>query len=142
MQYEISNPSDPYTFETDSHEVAALVIFLLGPMYGAKPEEGDDTKGVPIFLFGGAKEWYKDSFGRTPTEGLDALETELAAALDSVMLGHFADRHRYNAALEAIDDPEKRRKFIEKWQDDHTSLNDIGTRCHQYAKAIRAKQSA
>jgi hypothetical protein len=70
---------------------------------------------------------------------MDALESEVANALESVMLGHFEDRRRYAVALDAIDDPEKRRKFIEEWQDGHTSLNDVGARCHGYANAIRAK---
>lgn len=141
MQYEISNPSDPYTFVAESHEVAALVIFILGPAYGAKPED-DEAESVPIFLFGGATEWYTEQFSRTPQEGLDALEDDVATALESVMLGHFSDRRRYSAALEAIDDPEKRKAFMAEWQDEHSSLNNIGTRCHAYAHAIRAAKEA
>jgi len=150
MQYEITNPSDPYTFVADSHEVAALVIFLLGPAYGATPENGNDNVGVPIFLFGGAHEWYKETFGRDAHEGMEALEAEVAGALDSVMLGHFKDRRRYNVALAAIDDPEKRRAFMEAWQGEATSMhssiisngrdfavNGIGGYCHNLAQSIR-----
>ncbi len=138
MQYEISNPSDPYTFLAEKHEVAALVILLLGPAYGAEPEQGDDT-GVPIFLLGGAKEWYVETFSRTPDEGMAALEADVAQALESVMYGHFEDRRRYDAALKAITDPDKRKEFMAEWQDGRSSLNDIGTRCHRYAEAIKKK---
>lgn len=48
----------------------------------------------------------------------------------------FEDRRRYNAALEAITDPKKKEKFIEEWQDGHSSLNDIGTYAHQLAKKL------
>lgn len=140
MHYEIINPSDPYTFLADSREAAALVIFLLGPAYAAEEEQGGDDTGVPLFLFGGAEEWYKETFGRSPAEGIEALESSVSAALESVMFGHFEDRRRYSAALDAIDDTEKRRRFIEKWQDGHSSLNDIGTRCHAYAEAIKKKR--
>ncbi|MCL2563124.1 MAG: hypothetical protein FWE08_03715 [Oscillospiraceae bacterium] len=135
MQYKINNPSDPYTFLAESREVAALVILLLGPAYGATPESGE--KGVPIFMLGGATEWYEGTFGRTPDEGVKALGADVADALESVMLGSFEDRRRYTAALEAIDDPEKRRRFMEEWQDGRTSMNNIGKRCHDIARAIR-----
>jgi len=150
MQYEISNPSDPYTFEADSHEVAALVIFLLGPAYGATPENDDDKLRVPIFLFGGASEWYQETFSREAHDAMEALEIEVADALDSVMLGHFEDRRRYNLALASIDDPEKRRAFIDAWQSGATSMhssilsngrdyaiNGIGGYCHNLAQSIR-----
>jgi len=150
MQYEINNPSDPYTFVADSHEVAALVILLLGPAYGATPENGDDNLRVPIFLFGGTYVWYRETFGREAHEGMEALEAEVADTLDSVMLGHFEDRRRYNLALASIDDPAKRQAFIDEWQGGATSMhssiisngrdyaiNGIGGHCRAIAHAIR-----
>ena len=139
MQYELDNPSDAYTFKANSREVAALTVFLLGTQYGATPESGNDDDRVPIFIFGGAGEWYEETFGRTADEGIAAHEADVAAALSSFMLGHFEDRRRYDAALEAITDDEKRREFIEKWQDARTSMNNIGSRAHQLAEAIGAK---
>ena len=55
------------------------------------------------------------------------------------MLGGFEDRRRYSAALEAITDEEKRKRFIEQWQDGRSSLNDIGTRAHKIAEWIKTK---
>ena len=137
MQYEIINPSDPYTFLAESLEVAALVIFILGGnSYGAKPED-ENAEGVPVFVLGGALEWYQKTFQRPLDEAIKVLGLDVANALQSVMLGSFEDRRRYEAALTAIDDPEKRQAFMEKWQDSRSSLNDIGGRSHALARAIR-----
>ena len=121
MEYEFINPSDPYTFRAKDRETAALVVFLLGTAYGAKSERDIEDENVPVFLFGGGKEWYEETFGRTPDDGLKALKGNVADALDSFMLGHFKDRRVYEAALEAIDDPEKRERFKEEWLDSRTS---------------------
>lgn len=135
MEYELKNPSDPYTFLAADFEVATLTVFSISTLYGADAKEGGES--VPIFIFGGAKEWYIEQFGRTPDEGLKAKKEELAAALGSMMYGGFEDRRRYEAALTAITDPEKREKFISEWQDGHSSLNDIGTYCHELAKRLK-----
>lgn len=135
MEYELINPSDPYTFIADDLEIAALVIFTFGTAYGAKPKDGGED--VPIFLFGGALEWYKGKFGRTPDEGVKAKQSALADALSSMMFGDFEDRRRYEAALAAITDPEKKEEFITSWQDGISSLNDIGSRAHALAKILK-----
>lgn len=134
-EYELINPSDPYTFMADDFETAALVVFTFGTAYGAKPKDGGED--VPIFIFGGAKEWYKEQFGRTPDDGLEAKKDSVAKALDTMMLGHFEDRRRYEAALAAITEPDKRREFIDVWQDGCSSLNNIGGRAHKLAQALR-----
>lgn len=135
MEYELKNPSDPYTFLAADLEVATLTVFSISTLYGAEAKEGGES--VPIFLFGGAREWYVEQFGRTPDEGMEAKKEELAASLGSMMYGGFEDRRRYEAALTAITDPEKREKFIAEWQDGHSSLNDIGTYCHELAKRLK-----
>ena len=139
MEYELINPSDPYTFIAKSHEVAALVVLLLGEgAYGAKSQRrsknGDE---VPLFLFGGVTEWYSKTFGRTFEEGLKTLEFNIADALDTFMLGGFDDRRRYESALKAITDDDKREAFKAEWQSSHTSTNDIGSRARELATAIR-----
>ena len=63
-EYELINPSDPYTFLAKTKESAALAVFLLGTMYGASPKDDDEEKRIPVFLFGGAEEWYQEEFGR------------------------------------------------------------------------------
>lgn len=139
MEYELKNPSDPYTFLAADFEVATLTVFSISTLYGAEAKEGGES--VPIFLFGGAREWYIEQFGRTPDEGKEAKKEELATALSSMMYGGFEDRRRYEAALTAITDPEKREKFITECQDGHSSLNDIGTYCHELAKRLRGQEA-
>ena len=141
MEYELYNPSDPYTFIAESKEVAALTVFLLGTQYGAGTKYYEKELRIPIFLTGGAVEWYKEEFGRTPDEGLEELKIQVSHALDSFMLGGFEKRALYNAALEAIDDPEKKETFKEKWQNECTSLNNIGRRAHRMAKMILEDQT-
>lgn len=137
MEYELKNPSDPYTFLAEDLEVAALTVFSISTLYGAEAKEGGES--VPIFLFGGAKEWYLERFGRTLDDGRKAKREELVSALSSMMYGGFEDRRRYEAALSAITDPEKKEEFITEWQDGHSSLNDIGTYCHELAKRLRGQ---
>lgn len=139
-EYELVNPSDPYTFLAADHETAALAVFLLGTAYGATQKDRTEGEDVPIFILGGGVEWYTEKFSRSPDDGLAAKQSEVAEALGSMMLGHFEDRRRYNAALEAIDDPEKKAKFIADWQDGRSSLNDIGTKAHRIAEILRRAQ--
>lgn len=135
MEFELINPSDPYTFIAEDLETAALVVFILGEgKYGAETEDGNNE--VPVFLFGGAEEWYTSMFRRTITEGYEEKKKAVVSALESMMLGHFRDRKRYNAALSAITDPEKKKEFIKKWQDDCNSLNNIGNEAHKLAEVI------
>ena len=83
MEYELKNPSDPYTFMAADREIASLVVFSISTLYGAEPKEGNGD--VPIFILGGAVEWYQEIFGRSPDEGLAARKREVAEALDSFM---------------------------------------------------------
>ena len=137
MEYELINPSDKYTFLAADYETATLAVFCLGPAYGAKPKDGGED--VPIFLFGGAVEWYKEQFGHTPDDGLDEKGQAVADALASMMLGGFEDRRRYELALSAIDAPEKRARFIDGWQDGRSSLNNIGGEAHKLAELLRKR---
>ena len=139
MEYDLINPSDPYTFIADDLETAALVVLIFGTAYGAKPKNGGEE--VPIFLLGGALEWYQKHFGRTPDDGLIAKKKEVADAMESMMLGYFQDRERYEAALAAITDPQKKAKFMKTWQDGCSSLNNIGQAAHSLAKKLRAEET-
>lgn len=133
-QFELINPSDPYTFLAVDLEVAALTVFCISTAYGAESEDGEE---VPVFIFGGAKEWYQNEFGRTPDEGLESRKSEVVDSLASMMYGSFEDRKKYEIALHAIDDEEKKENFIKEWNDGISSLNDIGTYCHNLAKELR-----
>lgn len=138
MVYELINPSDPYTFECSSREVAALTVSALSPMYGAKAENEEDE--IPIFIFwgnDGYEKWYEESFGRTVEEGVNALYNEIADCLDSFVLGNTSDRERFSAAVEAITDADKLRAFKTKWQDSRSSMNDIGGTAYALAEKMK-----
>lgn len=137
VEYELINPSDKYTFIAADYETAVLAVFCLGPAYGATPKDGGEE--VPIFIFGGAFDWYVEKFGHTPDDGLDEKWQAVADALASMMLGGFEDRQRYELALAAIDDLEKKARFIDEWQDGRSSLNDIGGEAHKLAERLRKR---
>lgn len=136
MEYKLINPSDSYTFVAKDRETAALTVFSISTMYAAETRERDPEMDIPMFIFGGSVEWYKEQFGRTPQEGLRKRKADVCMALSSFVLGGFADREKYEAALDAIDDPSKKKRFIEKWQNTRTSLNDIGAYAHQLAEKL------
>ena len=134
MQYELINPSDPYTFLAENKEVAALTVFCISTMYGAQSQ--DRNEEIPVFILGGSKEWYENEFPRTPDEGLQAEKANVAKSLQSFMYGHFEDRRRYEAAINAITDEDKREQFMREWQDGRSSINDIGTYAHKLGKKM------
>lgn len=89
------------------------------------------------FLFGGAEEWYRKEFGRSTEAGLKAEKQNVADALLSFMYGSFEDRRRYEAALNAITDEEKKKVFMEEWQDGRTSMKNIGEYAHQLGEKLK-----
>lgn len=137
MEFELINPSDPYTFVADDLETAALAVFTVSSLYGAKTKDGEIA--VPVFIMCDSEEWYIERFGRNSYDGLKAKREQVAAALSSVVLGGFEDRRRYELALSAITEQDKREKFIAEWQDGRSSLNDIGTYSHKLAEKLEAR---
>ena len=140
-EYRLINPSDPYTFLAKDKEVAALVVFALSTSYGA--ESKDKTSDVPVFLFCTEEEirkWYESEFSRTIEEGAKERQKEIGEALLSFVYGNFKDRARYEAAINAITDEDKKEAFMEKWQESRSSLNNIGTYARQMGKKILDKE--
>lgn len=64
MEYELINPSDPYTFIAEDFETAALVVLVLSPAYGAVSKDG--SQEVPVFIFGPS-----NMVGQLPTTEID-----------------------------------------------------------------------
>lgn len=144
MLFELSNPSDQYTFEAPDLATAAAVAWILGRgAYGAHQLDGDRAAHVPIFLLGGAEEWSRETFGADPADVLNSvLHGILADALDSLLVGDAHARETYRAGLELIDDPAKREAWRDRWHDDRrTSLNNIGAAAWAVAKALRKKET-
>jgi hypothetical protein len=139
--YELVNPSDPYTFRADRHEVAAIVSLLLGNgMTPAKPVEEGKGLDVPAFLGPGAIAWFTETFSRAPDETLAAEAEAVATALDSLWIGGPAERIEVEAALALIPDPKARRKYLEeRHKRRRTSMNNIGKAAWFYAERIRER---
>lgn len=121
MKFEIVNPSDPYTMEAPSLELAAVAVCFLGN--GKYPLTGlDDARGqdVPPFLFGGHDEWFTEKFG---------------ANFEAVCKRAIQEQNEALAlTLESVTLTSSRR----------SSMNDIGGRAKKLAQAVRmeAKESA
>ena len=121
MKFNLINPSDPYTFEADDLQVAAVMVCMLGDGWYLADALGDDAdKGnnVPAFLLGGHDEWFTAQFGMnykaTILCCLEHRNDALARAFESVKMG--ADRR--------------------------SSMNNIGSKAASLAKAIRRKCEA
>lgn len=140
--WEIINPSDKYTFETDDHRLAAVVVCLLGEgRYGAEEEGG--ARKVPLFLFGGHDAWFASQFQCDFAGAYAATEpTELISALNSVMIGGAVDRQAYYKGLELITDDANKTAWRDHWHDQRrSSMNDIGTRAYTMAKQMEAARN-
>ena len=70
---------------------------------------------------------------------MKAEKQNVADALLSFMYGSFEDRRRYEAALNAITDEEKKKVFMEEWQDGRTSMKNIGEYAHQLGEKLKGK---
>ncbi len=82
MKYEIINPSDKAFIETDEFDVAAVACILIGRGQYAFEPDADGAPCVPIFLFGGAEEWFEKNFGgRKISAVFDDVKREKLSAL-------------------------------------------------------------
>jgi hypothetical protein len=144
--YELVNPSDTYTFEAESLEIAALAVVILGDgWYGATDEAGKTV--VPILALDPVervKTWWTQSFGDDFDDAIDAVRTDaalrrdLTACLRSVLIG---SRGMWDVILGAAakmtnDDA---AAFLADWHDkQRTSTSDIGATAKAWAEQLEA----
>jgi len=139
-QYEIMNPSDPYTVLAKDDVTAAVAILFLGRgKLSLTDEEGDEV--LPLFLLAGEgylEEWLEGVGVEDLGKFLEENALEVADVLDSAMIGDFSTRASYQKGLELIDNEEKREEWREHWLDKRrTSVNDIGTAAWTAAASLR-----
>jgi hypothetical protein len=135
--YEISNPSDPVTFEADEDWVAALAVAILGSgRMGCTSSDGRQV--LPIFLFGGGDTWLEDNY-----EGLlgKARSAEgrlaVAAALESTAVCSLSARSALRAAVG------EDREALERWNEaKRSSMNNICGRARDLARWLRDRVAA
>ena len=142
MLYEISNPSDSYTIEAKSLDVAFVACILLGNGQYAFEALEDGAEDIPLFMFGGHDAWSQKHFVKKTEDVLMQVTSgklmELADCFDSCLIGRPSDRKTYLAGLELIDDPAKREIWRARWHDvRRSSMNDIGGRAYAMAKKLR-----
>lgn len=132
--YEISNPSDPYTLESDDFAAVLCAVGIPGTgMYGADPISGEGPS-VPITLGSDYPAETYQAAGIEPRsiEGFNkfmedkANKIRVAVVLEGVRFGHTRDRDR---------PPE--------WGEEHrSSMNNIGGSAQAIAKSLRKAAKA
>ena len=137
--YELINPSDSYTFEAPSIEVAAVAVLQLSSSCGATQltcvPDDEEPPSTPVMF--GWPEWLLD-------RGIDDAWVEahlehVADALESMRIGSLVDREDIEQAL-ALIPKSKRQEWLAKRQDRlRISLSKIGERAWEVAALLRQK---
>ena len=140
MLFDIINPSDPYTIESPSLDVAAVAcIFLSQGKYPFKSLDGGQD--VPVFMLGGAEEWCKERFNESIMElsnrVMDTKMKELADCLDSVLYGDAEERIKFLAETSDMDRLTFEAARMMRQDDKRSSINDIGERAYRMAAKLR-----
>ena len=113
LKFELINPSDAVFFKAPSLSIAAFAVIFLSPKYGAKQVDGDLE--VPIFMFGGAEEWFKeelkiDDIGTT----FETIKEEVATCLESFCIEKGGRTSMNDICKYAKEDAARIRKAIAK----------------------------
>lgn len=133
--YEIINPSDGYTIESnDEMTVCASVIILGRGQYGLTNEDGEDV--LPILIFGNPDEFFKSKFECTFMEAMKKCKPNIPGCLETVLIGDFNDRRTFfeNNSREDKEFENKRDVYHDKKR---SSMNDIGANAYRLAKTFR-----
>jgi len=148
LLYEIVNPSDAYTMTAASDLVAAVATLLVGMgRYGLKALNGPETEErshlVPFLLFGGddvLRGWCdKHGIADLADWAIDHGE-DVAAALESVLVGSHEERLQMEKVLDCISDGREREKARAAYHDGRrSSMNDIGGAAQSLAKRLRGQ---
>ena len=137
MIFEIINPSDAVTLESDDPLVAAMATLVLSRgTYGLTDE--NDESVLPIFLFGGSEDWLKghgiEDLGTYIDENWEAM----AAVLETAVVGKMGKRKGIVAACEASGGDVK--KALAAWNEQQrTSMTDICGSAFKLAEHLRKK---
>lgn len=150
MNFELINPSDPYTMRAPSFEAAVLACWLISPGGMMPPrqvgESFEDIEGgeqAPFAISGDLVAWFERRFGRTIGEAMESIGEDVISALRSVMIGSASERRRMERVLSAILDPAERERAAEAWHDQkRSSLNDIGSAAREIAAELEQQRKA
>ncbi len=137
MVYEIINPSDAYTLKSDEPVLAAVACMLLGQgAYALADEQG--VQVCPVFIFGGDPDaWLRKTHKVSIDELMAERALEVAAVLESVMIGGFGARAEAEAAIARMSPVDAAAFKAQRHDLRRSSMNDIGGRAFSLARAFR-----
>lgn len=140
MLFEVVNPSDPYTIEASSLDVAAIVSLMLGHgKFELRSLDGGDN--VPFFAFGGVDEWaqymFKESMMELSNRVMDTKLAEVADSLDSILYGNQQDRIDFLASTKDMNRQMFEASRMIRQDSCRSSANDIGERAYRMAAKLR-----
>jgi hypothetical protein len=143
MIYEISNPSDCVTIESDDESAAAISVLLIG-QGGCGLTREDGESALPIMLFGGEEHLKALLAEHGIGEGLEYADLDeyiranrlaMASALNSAIYCSMSDRKGIAAAVKAVGGDYQ--KAMAAFNDEkRTSLNNIGEACFAYGEKL------
>ena len=111
MKMEIKNPSDKYYLESDDLEASCFVtMFISEGKYALADEDGKEL--MPLFMFGGFEEFWKEKFGHSAEEFMESegVDKRLVAVCDSF-----------------------------SYESERSSLNNIGKAIKSFGDALRKR---
>jgi hypothetical protein len=126
--WEIANPSDKYTIKGPFMACAIAVAMLGNGAYG--------IDGTPVLF--GWDAWLKEKGIEDLSAYIDVHKTELAAALDSVLIGSKSDRAEVESALALMPAEKQAAWLAERHDRRRSSMNNIGGRARKLAAMLRA----
>ena len=101
MLYQVNTPEKPYTFEASSFTAACVVATLLGGGFYSLWQDGKQV--MPVFMFGGAEEWFKRVFDKNLTDVVQEVSPEeIAQIYMTILAGKPQERQRYLQELSMI----------------------------------------
>ena len=140
MLFKIVNPSDPYTIEASSLDVAVMASVLLG-QGNYQFTSLDGGQDIPFFAFGGWDKWSKEHFKESLMElsnrVMDTKLDEVAASLDSVLYGDEQERVQFLAKTKDMDRNDFMAERIMRQDKNRSSMNEIGERAYRMAAQLR-----
>lgn len=143
--YDLLSPTQPCTFYAPDRQVAALATLILsnGMFRATAVEPADPELDVRMFPFGGAMDWWNDTFEEPMQTALDRRHVDVAKALESVSFTTPETRPAYDKAIATCETPEDIEAFSLDYNgNDPDDLTNIVTAARAHAYVIRTKYAS
>lgn len=131
--YNLINPSDAYTLIAPNVQIAGVAAALLSSSYGAE----DVVTGESSPVLFGWETWL--SSHQIDDAWVQAHGVEIAAAMDSLLIGTAGERAEVDATLKRIPESERAAWLAERHDRRRSSMNDIRHRATLAAERMRMR---